>query len=346
MVAVRDLDFFADLVTTGTVLGLDHTSALAEVEAVLGRDLSAEPDGHRLNCDFGLVEFGWQRDGAGRPWEVVHFGAQTHRLPWLVDSDHVLVPHYGRFRARLDFADLRAAVTARGFELEERGSSPVGCAHYWQPDSGMGLLVVTDEEEAGQGEPAGTVLKILGPQSRPVWERFVHRERAFRDQAAHLLTLSDAARAAWLDAREPEPGPERAGWWGYLRHVVERRALDGRRAGWPALGLALDRAAAERGVWPADEAAVRVIVAILASAAEPGELDAAVQRWLTVLPVTYAEAVRLCAARPGPAGIRTARRLRNQLHEVRDCVPRLASAALADEVRAWMELRPALLGRR
>ncbi|MEV0975134.1 hypothetical protein [Microtetraspora glauca] len=58
------LDFFADLVITGTVLGLDHTSEQADVEERLGRDRPFKaPSG--MISDFGLVEFGWWR---GRGW--------------------------------------------------------------------------------------------------------------------------------------------------------------------------------------------------------------------------------------------------------------------------------------
>ncbi|WP_204049510.1 hypothetical protein [Microbispora siamensis] len=118
---MSDLDFFADLVITGTVLGLDHTSRLDEVEEVLGRDCTFEaPSG--VISDFGLVEFGWLRDRPQDDWSVVYFGAQAHRLPDLTREDMpaALLGRYGGFRSRLYVGELRGAVEARGFTLEER----------------------------------------------------------------------------------------------------------------------------------------------------------------------------------------------------------------------------------
>jgi len=57
---VRDLEFFVNLVIAGTVRGLDHTSDLAEVEAVFPD--GTHPVGSRsLLTSVGLVEFGWSR---------------------------------------------------------------------------------------------------------------------------------------------------------------------------------------------------------------------------------------------------------------------------------------------
>ncbi|GAA1024077.1 hypothetical protein GCM10009556_101670 [Acrocarpospora pleiomorpha] len=64
---MADLDFFADLMIRGTVLGLDHTSKLVDVEKVLGCDRAVEvPSG--VVSDFGLVEFGWWRDRPEDEW--------------------------------------------------------------------------------------------------------------------------------------------------------------------------------------------------------------------------------------------------------------------------------------
>lgn len=46
------------------------------------------------------------------------------------------------------------------------------------------------------------------------------------------------------------------------------------------------------------------------------------------------------------AEVRILRRLRNQVHELTPCLPLVESRAVADELRAWIELRPALLGPR
>ncbi|WP_067172017.1 hypothetical protein [Microtetraspora niveoalba] len=220
---MSDLDFFADLMITGTVLGLDHTSGPAEVEEVLGRDRTFEASSGMIS-DFGLIEFGWWRDRPQDEWAVTYFGAQTHRLPWLADGDQVesaLVARYGRFRPRLDVGDLLAAVEARGFTLRERPGYNDGCVEYWEPTSRMGLLAVTDPDE--WEEPAGTVLKMLGPGSGNAWLSFQGREQAFTDYADHALSLSEPELARWLDGREPRVEPTRTDWWACLRNTVARR---------------------------------------------------------------------------------------------------------------------------
>ncbi|GIH28668.1 hypothetical protein Aph01nite_69780 [Acrocarpospora phusangensis] len=103
--SASDLDFFADLLITGTVLGLDHTSTLAEVEDTLGHDRRFAD----LVCDFGLVEFGWWRKRSEDDWAVLYFGAQTHRLPGFTEDEPVedaLVRHYGPFRQWLDLDEV------------------------------------------------------------------------------------------------------------------------------------------------------------------------------------------------------------------------------------------------
>ncbi|MEV5576768.1 hypothetical protein AB0L06_42655 [Spirillospora sp. NPDC052269] len=164
---MSDLDFFVDLMTTGTVLGIDHTSDLATVEGVLGPGCTSELSPSVRLSDFGLIEFGWYRSGPQDEWEVTYFGAQTHRLPWLTRDGSIeaaLVDRYGDFRPRLDFDELHTAVQARGFTLEECPSLNDDCVEYWEPTTRMGLVVNSEPDESGWG-PAGTVLKMLGPHA-------------------------------------------------------------------------------------------------------------------------------------------------------------------------------------
>ncbi|MFC0551581.1 hypothetical protein ACFFHJ_11890 [Planotetraspora thailandica] len=345
-----DLDFFADLMITGTMLGLDHTSTRPDVEEALGHDCTFEaPSG--MISDFGLVEFGWWRGRADDEWAVTYFGAQTHRLPWLTGTKQIesaLADRYGVFRPRLDFGELHSAVQARGFTLAELPSPNDGMIEYWEPTSRMGLLVVADPEE--WEELPGTVLKMLGPENGHVYLLFQGREQAFRSYADHLLTLREPDLVAWLDRREPGAEPGRTNWWAYLRNVVARRTghTPAQEARWRRLGFVLDRHAAERGIDTADEAAVTLIGSLTEARARGmadglPTMDQAAERWLAAT-TTLAHATRLCADRPlDPDGVRLSRRLRNQIHLIQPCLPYITSAALADELRAWIELKPALL---
>jgi hypothetical protein len=136
--------------------------------------------------------------------------------------------------------------------------------------------------------------------------------------------------------------------------VVARRtgSTPAANAQWRRLGFALDRHAAERGVDTADEAAVTLVVSLahayahahdLGLADELPTMDEAVGHWLAAT-TTLAEATRLCTDRPlDPAGIRLSRRLRSQIHDVQSCLPHVTSEVVADELRAWIDLKPALL---
>lgn len=158
---MRDLEFFVNLVITGTVLGLDHTSDLAEVEAVLPDGTHPVGTTGSLLTSVGLVEFGWYREDPRDRWQVAYFGAQTHRLEH-TRKPHALNDRYGRFRRHLDYNQLRRGVEMSGFELELHHDYQDGHGHYWLPSTGMGVTYIADESEARKNEPVGTVLKILG----------------------------------------------------------------------------------------------------------------------------------------------------------------------------------------
>lgn len=74
---VSDLDFFADLVTTGPVLALDHIGGADEVFALFGERLAPE----RASTSTTLVDFARSRGPRG--WEVDWCEAQAHRLGYL-----------------------------------------------------------------------------------------------------------------------------------------------------------------------------------------------------------------------------------------------------------------------
>ncbi|GAB3876079.1 hypothetical protein GCM10029964_021960 [Kibdelosporangium lantanae] len=156
---MRDLDFFVNLVITGTVLGLDHTSDLAEVEAVFPD--GTNPIGDSLLTSVGLVEFGWYRADPRDRWQVAYFGVQAHRLGVKVRTP-ALTDHYGRFRRHLDYDQLRRGVEMSGFDLELQHDYQDGHGHYWLPSTGVGVTYIADESEARKNAPVGTVLKILG----------------------------------------------------------------------------------------------------------------------------------------------------------------------------------------
>ena len=320
------LEFFTDLAVTGTVLGLDRTSTVAEVEAVFElTHASAYPNS--LVTDAGLVEFGWQRWHAGDEWTGLYAGAQVHRLDFLVDKEQVespLVARYGEFPVRLHVGDLLAATAAIGYPLRQVPDPNDGCVAYWSPVSEMHVLAV-DPDGAGEQAPPGTVLKMLGPQPWWPWHRNAGRELEFAGLARRLLS---AERSAWLDEHDPvdEPPEVRSDWWSCLTTMV------GRKAKAPEPVVALHRAAADRAVCTVGQAAIGEIGALVRAHGKgdpAGSTDEATARWLEHIP---------------PSGdLRSDRVLRNQIHEVAQGLTHLADPALAEALQPWLDLRPALL---
>lgn len=320
---MTNLDFFADLAVTGTVLGLDHTSTLTEVEAVF--ELThAEPYPNALVSDAGLVEFGWQRWHGGDAWTATYFGAQAHRLDLLVAKEQVEPPlqaRYGEFPRRVGVDDLLAATAALGYPLREVRDPNENHVAYWSPVSDMHVLA-TDPD--GPDVEPGTVLKMLGPQPWWPWQRYLGRELEFAGLARQYL----ADGSTWLDKRDPadEPPEVREDWWGCLATMVARKAKA------PEPVVELHREAAERAVCTVAEAAlaeIGVLVRAHGRGVPAGSTDEATARWLAHVP-------------PG-GDLRSDRVLRNQIHQVCQGMPHLADPALAEALRPWQELRPTLL---
>ncbi|GAB1821548.1 hypothetical protein [Herbidospora sp. RD11066] len=337
------LDFFADLVTTGTILGLDHTSTLEEVEAVFGAGpVDEEP--HRMRHDFGLVEFSWFRRRTHDDWTCSLIGAQPHRLPDLAgEIDPALAGRYGAFPPRLDLDDLSRAVEARGFTLTQQPRLNLDRVEYREPTTGVEVQAIPE---------SGRVVGLHASGIRPV--HFARGEmRRFRGWSDYLMTLRRPGMTVWLRKREPDTEPDRTEWWTRLRRAISHRTggTPEEAAAWMRLGLTLDELALERGIDSPDEAALTMITKLdeaeqkgLDGAGWLPTADEAVARWLAASPaIDEARRVSGDWAALTPGEIRLARRLRNQIHILRSALPLLTSADLATEVRTWDDLKPTLL---
>ncbi|MFI5729458.1 hypothetical protein ACIA49_05000 [Kribbella sp. NPDC051587] len=353
-----DLDFFAGLAITGTVLGVDATSDLATVQEVLGDDHFYEQprmnksDWEYATSDYGLVEIGWSREHGSAEWICGYAGTQNHRLSRgsrrtrRRTAGLRLRQRYGQFRPLLNIEELRAVVEDHGFTMD---STPqwVGAdfSLYWVPGVSTTMNVAVSDPDWG---PPGTVAKMLGGGASE--QHLNHKARVafdgekkqFNAYGKELRKLTDAQRAEWLDEHQPAAGRDRELWWSFLRSPHSYR--ENEQPPWTELMYALDREAAVRGIDTPDRAALTQLRwAGNPDLAERPTPDEAITQWLATTP-TLDEGRRLAAATTlTPDEIRLSRRLRDQSHELRPHLPSITNPTIADHLRTWITLGPQLL---
>lgn len=105
--------------------------------------------------------------------------------------DPPLVERYGEFPRHVHVDDLRSAVAARGYPLEQVPTADEGCVEYRSPVSDMHVLAV-DPACEDQPDSPGTILKMLGPRAWWPWHRFAGREPELKRHAKELLPMSVA----------------------------------------------------------------------------------------------------------------------------------------------------------
>lgn len=179
------LEFYLDVVTTGTVLGVRPTDAPDRVTAVLGPNFAENTSGDgAMWRDYGLAEFFWDRAGARHPWSGHHFTLQVHRLAYrdrtLVNDE--LRARYGRFTPRLRFEKLRRLLARRGVPLLEIPEVPANAPYFrtfWQPDSqaAVSVMATYGEYSTPDNLRVGDVYNIQAPMTAREVERRRVRSR-------------------------------------------------------------------------------------------------------------------------------------------------------------------------
>lgn len=110
---MADLDFYADIVASGDVLGLSSGCDDVRVRETLGGDFIDDVRKQRMRRDYGLVEFHFNR--MGERWIVFGVSIQVYRLK---NTDRSIVPavlseRFGEFRSTVSLVDLHKAVGDR-----------------------------------------------------------------------------------------------------------------------------------------------------------------------------------------------------------------------------------------
>ncbi|MGP3636959.1 hypothetical protein ACTU45_27025 [Streptomyces sp. 24-1644] len=179
------LAFYMDVITTGTVLGLDPTDSPDRVTAVLGEKFAENRFGaHSLHRDYGLAEFSWHRDAPGRAWSGHHIALQVHRLARRDRTlpNEAIRAQYGRFAPRLRFEKVQRLLRRRGIALQEIPEIPANAPYYrtfWQPDSRVAVSVIGmhGEYSAPDHLQVGNVYSIVTPMTTEEVERRRTRPR-------------------------------------------------------------------------------------------------------------------------------------------------------------------------
>lgn len=162
------MDFLADVIRTGTVLGVDAGVGPSVVARVLGDDYVASGD---LMFGYDLVEFFWHRRPRGLGWYPGHFTVQAHRLP----KPPLLT------------------------DLPALGLVPVdeptpGYVRYWQPSSEVIVLVDSDSGELW------SISSAFGHRFGPTEDA-----KAVLQSMKHVVGLNVPERERWLERRDLTP---------------------------------------------------------------------------------------------------------------------------------------------
>ncbi|MET0237143.1 MAG: hypothetical protein ABW224_21010 [Kibdelosporangium sp.] len=185
-----DIDFFARIVRTGTVLGLDAELEPEVVRRVAGDPVTQDADEEFLSWHYGVVRFAWIQRPESLPAQGFQFTVPVAEIaPGLL------------------FDDLR---TATGMTFGEFRRPLGGVQSHWQRESEM--LVDADVE-------TGTVVSLTSGFKRLF--HVIHRYDHLSDELWEILTPD--MRATWFAENEPA-GAERADWWLYMCNTISARA--------------------------------------------------------------------------------------------------------------------------
>jgi hypothetical protein len=209
-------DFFADVVQTGTVLGLD---------ANMGPDIAAEvmgDNGGENRCSrtytrvHGLVEINWYERQRGLGWLGMHLAVQAHRLKYGDEYlDDAVAARYGKFVGLLMFEKLQEELARRRVELVKIGGSESGLQQYWQPDAQVTVYVGLDPEYG-----PGSVYQVVTAFGRDFTIAFKGDHKAVWQQMKAVAAMSEDQRIRWVERKSEE---DFRSWWRYCARLTAGR---------------------------------------------------------------------------------------------------------------------------
>ncbi|HTU76728.1 MAG TPA: hypothetical protein VMG38_24700 [Trebonia sp.] len=341
--------FLVDVIASGSVLGMGVGDTPDQVAGRLGDSFLEDKTRSSMRRDYGLVEFFWSRMSGRGPWLSAGFTVQVHRLatePALRDG------RWGRLGPRVPFAALRSDLAPLGFQCSEitvHADRP-DWRRYWNAEA---LIAIQVARTRWTGVlRAGDVFAIHAPHTAATVAADTMRSRrqSVRDGLAHLLSLDDAGRRAWLDRRQAAAA-DRVNWWLYLIVVTDSRLSDqpASRPEWIDLRVWLMREGLSRGmISPVRHAAdmAYFVLAMRASRATSPRLptaDIVVQACLDAIGVPPERAI----ARDGDgrlitfdrAAVLSSRQANTLLSAAQWHLDALDDPELAGRLQDWMSFR-------
>lgn len=209
-------DFFADVVQTGTVLGLDANLGPDVATEVMGGLGGENRSGRSCWRSYGLVEVGWYFRQRGLGWRGVHLAVQAHRLvhgPEVVDD--AVAAAYGQFDGLMMFDELEAELSDRGVELVKVGGPEFGNQLYWQPDAQVTVYVGVDPEFR-----PGSVQKIFTAFGQDLGISFDGDHKVVWQQMKAVAELPEDQRIRWVARNAPE---DFRSWFRYCARLTAAR---------------------------------------------------------------------------------------------------------------------------
>ncbi|MEV6241753.1 hypothetical protein [Lentzea sp. NPDC051838] len=206
------LDFFADVVHSGTVLGVDANLGPDAVSAVLG-DFGENRNGRSYWRSYGIVEMAWYDRKRGLGLKGEHWAVQAHRLAYDVPLEKAIVARYGEFSGLQMFDELQAELEGRGVGLVELGGPEFGHQRYWQPDAQVTLHVSVDDDP-------GAVQKIFSAFGEDHTIKFDGDSKAAWQQMKAVCAMTEEQRARWVEKKRPD---DFRSWWRYCTRLTTAR---------------------------------------------------------------------------------------------------------------------------
>ncbi|MCC3330935.1 hypothetical protein [Nocardia abscessus] len=143
------IDFLADTACAGSILGIHSGASIDEVNRSIGSGGfvdNIDKKQRSLVRDYGLMEFGFQRDSSNE-WQCWSAIIQVHRLQYETTIPQPILRVYGSFPEEINISELDSALRNRGADLDEIEMNMTGYRYYRISRSDARVIVSHDNNQ-------------------------------------------------------------------------------------------------------------------------------------------------------------------------------------------------------